>query len=205
MEYDTDHVRLGDGTRPSIIGISTFSDLVENSDLAGLYTILREGPMTASEVVDLATVSKKTVYSYLSELEQAGLATKADTGGRADTYRAEDFELTVAVRGVTVSITPELVGVFARSEEYPVVERVVDEHGVVPLVLAYDLVQGHSEGEITVRQIASITGLSSGTTYDLVEALYEILDLGTDGEGSTTFTPPDTDGEDDLTDELLNG
>ncbi|QZA89047.1 hypothetical protein K0C01_02470 [Salinarchaeum sp. IM2453] len=57
-------------------------------------------------------------------------------------------------------------------------------------VFAHDLIKAHSNGEVTIRQIEALTGLSSGLTYDLVEALYEIHDLG-DGE-SETFSPTDS-------------
>lgn len=203
MGYDTDHVRLGGERKEAISGVSTFTNLIENTDLARLYAILREGPTTAPTLVDIVGVSKKTVYSYLSDLERAGLAKKTSVDSKASTYRAEDFEMTLKLRGLEVSITPELIDVFGRAEDYPVIQRVADEHGVIPLVLAYDLVQGHDEGEVTVRQIAQLTGLSSGTTYDLVEALYEILDLASGDTGSTTFTPDDVD-RDDLVERLSN-
>jgi len=54
-------------------------------------------------------------------------------------------------------------------------------------------VKAHSEGDVTIRQIASLTDLSPGTTYDLVEALYSILDLGDDESTPTTYTPDDFD------------
>ena len=53
--------------------------------------------------------------------------------------------------------------------------------------------KAHSKGEVTIRQIASLTGLSPGTAYDLVEALYSILDLGDDESAPTTYTPADFD------------
>jgi len=69
--------------------------------------------------------------------------------------------------------------VIAQKNEYPAIERVPEDHGIVTFALAYDLVKAHSEGDVTIRQIASLTDLSPGTTYDLVEALYSILDLET--------------------------
>lgn len=204
MEYDTDHIRFGGESKVTISGVSTFTNLIENTDLARLYAILRKSPMTAPALVEMAGVSKKTVYSYLSDLERAGLASKTSGESTASTYRAEYFEMTLKLRGIEVSITPELVDIFGWADDYPVIERVIDDHGVIPLVLAYDLVQGHNEGEVTVRQIAHLTGLSLGTTYDLVEALYEILDLEDDDHGATTFTPDDVDRDDDLVDTLVD-
>ncbi len=110
-------------------------------------------------------------------------------------YEAEEFKLALTVRDVEVSITPELVEVVAYEEQYPVINRVLEDHGLVTFALAHDLVKAHSEGEITVRQIASLTGLSSGTVYDTVEALYGIHDLGDDDTGPTTYTPDDVPGE----------
>ncbi|MDB2287187.1 hypothetical protein PM038_18425 [Halorubrum ezzemoulense] len=47
--------------------------------------------------------------------------------------------------------------------------------------------KAHSEGNVTIRQVASLTDLSPGTAYDLVEALYSILDLGDDESSPTTY------------------
>jgi hypothetical protein len=61
----------------------------------------------------------------------------------------------------------------------------------------------HSEGDVTVRQIAELTDLSAGTMYDLVEALYSILDFGADEAALTTFTLDEFDDEDNtLLDEV---
>lgn len=204
MGYETEHVRFNNEDGVSIKGVSTFTKLLENTDFAKLYTILRKTPMTAPNLIDLAEVSKKTVYSYLSDLERAGLASKIVEDSQAGTYYAEDFEMTLELRDMEVTVTSELISIFARMDEYPVIERVGNEHGVVPLVLAYDLVQGHADGEVTMRQIAQLTGLSSGTTYDVVEALYEILDLVEEDHTSTTLTPDDVDGSDDLIEQLVD-
>jgi len=49
-------------------------------------------------------------------------------------------------------------------------------------------VKEHSDGNVTIRQIASLTDLSTGIAYDLVEALYSILDLGDNELAPTTYT-----------------
>jgi hypothetical protein len=54
-------------------------------------------------------------------------------------------------------------------------------------------VKAHSEGDVTIQQIASLTDLSPGTVYDFVEALYSILDLGDDELAPMTYTPDDFD------------
>lgn len=64
--------------------------------------------------------------------------------------------------------------------------------------------RAHSEGDVTTRQIAELADLSPGTTYDLVEALYSILDLGDDESAPTTYTPGDFDDGGDLRDELAD-
>jgi hypothetical protein len=83
--------------------------------------------------------------------------------------------------------------VIAQKNEYPAINRVFEDHGIVTFALTYDLVNAHSEGDITIRQIASLTDLSPGTAYDLVEALYSILDLGDHDSTPTTYTPDDFD------------
>ena len=83
----------------------------------------------------------------------------------------------------------------AQKTKHPAIERVLDDHGIVTFALAYDLVQAHSEGDITIRQIASLTDLSPGTAHDLVDGLYSILDLGDDKSTPTTYTPADFDAD----------
>lgn len=198
MNYDTEHVRTAESTLRTITGIPTFAELLENPSLADLYTsINRAGTTTGPELVETTIVSKKTVYDYLHKLEQAGLVRKVGDKAGAAVYTAEEFELTVAVRETEVSIIPEIIEVIAQQSEYPAIERVLEDHGIVTFALAYDLVKTHSEGEITIRQIASLTELSSGTAYDFVEALYSILELGDTDSTPTTYTPNDLDGDED--------
>jgi DNA-binding MarR family transcriptional regulator len=194
MSYDTEHVRNAGNAPRTIAGIPTFAELFANPSLADLYTsIKRAETATGPELVETTTVSKKTVYDYLLKLEQAGLISKVGNEAGATVYTAEEFELTVTVRETEVSITPKIIEVIAQKNEYPAIERVLDDHGIVTFALAYDLVKAHSEGHVTIRQIASLTDLSPGTAYDLVEALYSILDLGDDESAPTTYTPADFD------------
>lgn len=207
MSYDTEHVRNA-GDRPgTITGIPTFTELLENPTLASLYTTIRHSETaTAPELKETVTVSKKTVYEYLRKLEQAGLITDIGDGSGTTVYEAEEFKLALTVRDVEVSITPELIEVVAHEDQYPVINRVLEDHGLVTFALAHDLVKAHSKGDITVRQIASLTGLSSGTAYDIVEALYDIHNLGNDDSSPTTYTPDDvTDEDGNLLEELSNG
>jgi len=93
----------------------------------------------------------------------------------------ESVELTLTVRDIDVSVnTLEFIQILAHKDEYPIIQRVIDEHGLRVLALAHHLVKDQADGEITIRQIASLTGLSTVTAYDLVEALYKLLDLSTD-------------------------
>lgn len=190
MSFDTDHVRnAGDPPGP-ITGLPTYTELLTNPALAAIYTDIRESTATTGpELVETATVSKKTVYEYLRKLSQAGLITDTETDTDPITYEALDFELTVTVGDVEVSITPVLVAAAAQAHDYPVISRVLDDDGVVTFALAHDLVMAHNDGDITTRQISHLTGLSHGTVYDLLEALYDIHDLG--GDGATTYTPAD--------------
>ena len=192
MSYDTEHVRNA-GNGPAVItGLPTYTDLLTNPNLAALYTAVRQSPgVTAPELVDQVEVSKKTVYEYLHRLERAGLITQTENSGGTSAYDAEEFELTLTIRGIEVMVTPTLVGVIAQSDPYPTINRVCDEYGFVTFALAHDLVNAHSEGDVTIRQISTLTNLSQGTTYDLVEALYEIHGLGDDDPSPTTYTPDD--------------
>jgi len=201
MSYDTDHVRNAGRTPERITGIHAFTDLVDNIALAGLYTSIRsKGTATGPELVDEAAVSKKTVYDYLHKLERAGLITEAGSENGAATYAAEDFEMTLTVRDVAVSITPELVKVLSRRDEYSVIDRVLEEQGLLTFALAHDLVMAHNEGDMTIRQIGELTGLSSGMTYDLVDAIYAVRGFGEELSSPKTYTPDNVDGEQPDTD-----
>ncbi len=204
MSYDTEHVRNA-GNGPAVItGLPTFTDLLTNTNLADLYTAVRQSPgVTATELVDQVAVSKKTVYEYLHRLERAGLITESENSDGTSAYDAEEFELTLTIRGIEVTITPTLVAVIAQSDPYPVINRICDEYGFVTFALAHDLVNAHSDGDVTIRQIATLTNLSHGTTYDLVEALYEIHGLGDDEPSPTTYTPNDV-ADDNLQPELTD-
>ena len=206
MGYDTEHVRNAGDTPGMITGIPTFAELLENPSLASLYTSIRQAETaTGPELVETTTVSKKTVYDYLHKLEQAGLISKVGDETGTTVYTAQEFELTLTVRETEVSITPKIIEVIAQKNEYPAIERVLEDHGIVTFALAYDLVKAHSEGDVTIRQIASLTDLSPGTTYDLVEALYSILDLGDGDSTPTTYTPDEFDAdEDDLLGEYVD-
>lgn len=57
----------------------------------------------------------------------------------------------------------------------------------------YDLVRAHSNGEITIRQIASLKGLSSEQAYEVVTAVYHHYDFGDGDTGPTTLTPERSD------------
>lgn len=196
MSYDTDHVQNAGGTPERITGIHAFTDLVDNAALAGLYTsIRRKGTASGPELVDEADVSKKTVYDYLSTLASAGLITDIGEENGATTYAAEDFELTLTVRDVAVSITPALVAVLRHRDEYPIIDRVLEEHGLLTFALAHDLVLDHHEGKVTIRQIGDLTGLSSGMTYDLVDAIYAIRDFGENASSPETYTPDNVDSD----------
>lgn len=204
MGYDTEHVRNAGNSPGAITGIPTFTELLANTNLASIYTSIRyTAPVTAPDLVETADVSKKTVYEYLDKLERAGLISKTGDEVGPSVYNAEVFELTLTIRDMTVSITPELIEGIAHAKSYPVINRVLDDHGLVTFALAHDLVKAHSDGDVTTRQIVRLTELSPGTTYDILEALYEIHDLGNADSSPTTYTPADiTDEADDLLSEL---
>lgn len=204
MSYDTEHVRNAEDTPGMITGIPTFAELLDNAALAALYTAIRhESTATGPELVETMDVSKKTVYDYLHKLERAGLIRQIDDNSGTAEYAAEAFELTITVRETEVTITPELIEAIAQKDEYPTIERVLDEHGITTFALVYDLVNAHADGDVTIRQIAELTDLSTGTAYDLVAALYSILSLGDDEASPTTYTPADFDAAgDDLLAEI---
>lgn len=204
MSYDTEHVRNAAGTPTPIAGLPTYTELLDNAALADIYaSIDRTGSTTAPELVETADVSKKTVYDYLDRLERAGLISEVGDDAGTAVYETEAFELTVRLPETEVSITPDLVAVAAHGDEYPSIGRVIEEHGLVTFALVHDLVKTHAEGDVTIRQIAELSDLSTGTTYDLVEALYSVLDLGEDAPAPTRFEPGDFDDEEsDLLEEV---
>lgn len=206
MSYDTEHVRNVDTDLGAVAGIPTFTELLENTNLASLYTSIRQSSaVTGPELVETTNVSKKTVYEYLHKLERAGLVTKTGEAGGTSMYRAEDFEMRLTVRDVEVSITPALITVVAHGDKYPVIGRVLEDHGLVSFALTHDLVKAHSDGDVTIRQIADLADLSPGTAYDIVEAIYTIHDLANDDSSPKTYTPDDfEDAEGDVRDEFVD-
>jgi hypothetical protein len=204
MSYDTEHVRNAGDDPGQITGLPTFTELLTNPNLASLYTSIRRSTATtAPELVETAAVSKKTVYDYLQKLERAGLITECGNQAGASVYDAEEFKLTLTIRDIEVAITPELVEVVAQEDVYPIIGRVRDNEGLVTFALAHDLTKAHSDGDVTIRQIGTLTDLSPGTTYDFVDALYEIHDLDDSASSPLTYTPDNVKGEDsDLREKL---
>jgi hypothetical protein len=60
-------------------------------------------------------------------------------------------------------MTPELIEVIAQKNEYPAIERVLEDYGIVTFALAYDLVKAHSEGDVTIRQITRLRQMQGGS------------------------------------------
>lgn len=55
---------------------------------------------------------------------------------------------------------------------------------------AFELVVAHSEGDVTVRQIASLLNISTERAYELVTAVYRAhADLADDDSSPVTVTP----------------
>jgi len=114
MSYDTDHVRNVGESQRRLTGIPTFVELLDNPNLAALYTAIRHDNTTGPELIDATSVSKKTVYNYLHKLAQAGLITTVGEDAGPTVYTAEEFKLTVTISETEVSITPALIEVIAQ-------------------------------------------------------------------------------------------
>jgi len=96
----------------------------------------------------------------LPKLEQAGLISKVGNEAGTAAYTAEEFELTLTVRETEVSITPaKIIEVIAQKNEYrsdrtgP--RRPRNRH----IRTRIRPREGDSEGDVTIRQIASLTDL----------------------------------------------
>ncbi|MUV88555.1 hypothetical protein GJ629_00530 [Halapricum sp. CBA1109] len=87
------------------------------------------------------------------------------------------------------------MAVLSHRDEYPVIDRVLEEHGLLTFALAHDLVMDHNDGDVPIRQISDLTGLSSGMTYDLVDAIYAIRDFDTTASSPETYTPSNVDSD----------
>lgn len=59
-----------------------------------------------------------------------------------------------------------------------------------------ELVRSHAEGDVTIRQIATLVDLSHKEAYELVDSMYENADLGDDKATPVTYTPDDFTNED---------
>lgn len=58
-----------------------------------------------------------------------------------------------------------------------------------------ELVRSHAEGDVTIRQIATIADLPHEVVCDLVESRYENTDFDTDQTPPETYTPDDVKNE----------
>jgi len=186
--FESDHVQISDNNdddnngigRPArICDFSVASALMEDPEKAAIYSALHRDPGSFKELVESADIPNKRLTIHLIELQDAGFVREHIAENTKLTAReAVPFKMTLTVDTTCVTITPDIIELVARADEHPVIRRVIDEYSALPLVLAYDLAQPSDAGDDIVRQITEMTGVSAGIAYDLVEAVYTIMDFG---------------------------
>jgi len=120
----------------SVDAFVSVSHLVEEPGLARLYMyVLRNGPVTADEVVDALDASPWGTPVHLEHLEAIGVVVR-DEAASPPTYTAEPVSLRLEADGEPYLITPTFVGGVARMDEDEAVRSFVADHGYGRLAVA---------------------------------------------------------------------
>lgn len=161
------------------------TDLVQKPKLARLYITALNRVITVPEILDEVDLTKSTVYDYVNVLQNGGLLTAVGEREGATAYTANEFTVTFEIDSTEVQITPELVRVLSHQDTIHEIQAFVDRYGAATLAEFIDLAYEQSQGDVTTRMIASILDISHGSTYDMLQQVHCILDIGGDGDPET--------------------
>jgi len=143
--------------RQPIQQLQTVVDLLENPTLARMYAhILRNGPVTVSEIVSELDIPQGTAYDYIQKLEAAALVEQTREQRPAE-YDTETISLTLSTDDSTQTITPALIAAVARREIDEDIDLFVERHGLdgldAALAYAVDYVDGTVNHRIAAREL----------------------------------------------------
>jgi len=151
--------------------LQTVADLLDTPALAGLYAhILRDGPVTVSEIVDELAIPQGTAYDYVQKLEAAELVEKSHEQ-RPYEYDAEPITLTLSTDGATQTITPALIAAVARRDEDEDIDVYIERHGLDGLATALEYAAEYVDGSVTHRIAARELDLSPLEAEIVLQAL----------------------------------
>lgn len=152
--------------------VQTIVDLLETPVLARIYAyLLRDGPVTVSEIVDALDVPQGTAYDYLRKLEGTALVSKTHEK-RPYEYDAEPLSLTLSTNGNARTITPALIAAAARRDEDADIDVYIERHGLdglaTALEYAFEYVEGTVNNRIAAREL-DITPLEAEIILQALE------------------------------------
>lgn len=157
--------------QPPIRQLQTVVDLLETPRLARIYAyVLRDGPVTVSEIVDELAIPQGTAYDYVQKLETAGVVAKT-RGQRPYEYDAETISLTLSTDGETQTITPALIAAVARRDEDEDIDVFIDRHGLDGLAVALEYAAEYVDGTVNHRIAARELDLSPLEAEIVLQAL----------------------------------
>lgn len=157
--------------QPPIRQLQTVVDLLETPPLARIYAyVLRDGPVTVSEIVDELAIPQGTAYDYVQKLETAGVVAKT-RGQRPYEYDAETISLTLSTDGETQTITPALIAAVARRDEDEDIDVFIDRHGLDGLAVALEYAAEYVDGTVNHRIAARELDLSPLEAEIVLQAL----------------------------------
>lgn len=154
--------------------VQTVVDLLETPVLARMYAyVLREGPVSVTEIVNDLDVPQGTAYDYLRKLDGTGLVEKIREK-RPYEYDAEPISLTLSTNGDARTITPALIATVARREEDADIDVYIERHGIdglaIALEYAYEFVDGTVNHRIAAREL-DLTPLEAEIILQALEPL----------------------------------
>lgn len=151
------------------------SHLIEEPSVARIYTyVLRNGPVTADEIIDDLDGSPWGTEIDLERLESLGIVTREETDSEAR-YTAEPISLRLEADGEPFLLTPTFVGGVARMDEDDDVRSYVKRHGVGGLATALTAaVRGLRDGEPEEGELDDTDEAVVETMRDLADEYQDI-------------------------------
>ena len=161
--------------RTPIRQFQTVVDLLENPTLARMYAhILRNDPVTVSDIVSALDIPQGTAYDYIQTLETAGVVEQTGEQ-RPYEYETEPISLTLSTDGDTQTITPALIAAVARRETDEDIDVFVDRHGLDGLAAALEYATEYVEGTVNHRIAARELDLSPLEAEIILQALEPVV------------------------------
>jgi hypothetical protein len=139
----------------TVKGFLSVSAVIRKPRLAQLYTaVLRNGPITGSELGETIEIPTSTLYTDLNRLVEID-AVKISNDMRPKEYTADPIRLTVQHDGDTFHVTPTLIAAIGAVETNDEIDAFYERHGLATLAAALGKTRDHLTGRVTRRMVAS--------------------------------------------------